>query len=202
MPSRINLGKSKYGGPFTTEQVEDVKTLLRLLAISLPLFFIGVFLSFHTFQFILFNSYDSSFSRGVTVLFTHSISVHAILATLVFEFIIYPLARNKLPSITLQHDGFLLCTYRNIIVFSWLECWFIWQAPYVLTSMVLSHPIVSDNFDLFFIGFLLFCVVVRWYKLRVRDDDFSTQRVVEEVYDRYLTAAAAQTNRYGSIASK
>ena len=29
--SRIDFGKSKYGGPFTTEQVEDVKTLLRLL---------------------------------------------------------------------------------------------------------------------------------------------------------------------------
>ena len=28
-PSRIDFGKSKYGGPFTTEQVEDVKTFLR-----------------------------------------------------------------------------------------------------------------------------------------------------------------------------
>ena len=99
MPSRIDLGKSKYGGPFTTEQVEDVKTILRLLAISLPLFFIGVSFNFHTFQFTLFNHYDSSFSTGVTVLFTHSISVHAILATVVLEFIIYPLARNKLLSI-------------------------------------------------------------------------------------------------------
>ena len=42
-----------------------------------------------------------------------------------------------------------------------------------------------------FIGFLLFCVVARWYKMRVRGEDYSTQRVVEEVYDRYLTAAAA-----------
>ena len=25
-PSRIDFGKSKYGGPFKTEQVEDVKT--------------------------------------------------------------------------------------------------------------------------------------------------------------------------------
>ena len=32
-PSRIDFGKSKYGGPFTTEQVEDVKTLLRLLVV-------------------------------------------------------------------------------------------------------------------------------------------------------------------------
>ena len=31
--SRIDLGKRKYGGPFTTEQVEDVKTFFQLLAI-------------------------------------------------------------------------------------------------------------------------------------------------------------------------
>jgi hypothetical protein len=31
IPSRIDLGKMKYGGPFTTEQVEDVKTLFRVL---------------------------------------------------------------------------------------------------------------------------------------------------------------------------
>ena len=28
IPSRIDLGKSKYGGPFTTEEVENVKTFL------------------------------------------------------------------------------------------------------------------------------------------------------------------------------
>ena len=31
-PSRIDFGKSKYEGPFTTEQVEDVKTFFRLLS--------------------------------------------------------------------------------------------------------------------------------------------------------------------------
>ena len=35
-PSRLDLGKNKYGGPFTEEEVEDVKTVLRLL----PLVFI------------------------------------------------------------------------------------------------------------------------------------------------------------------
>ena len=33
LPSRIDFGKSKYGGPFTTEQVEDVKTILQVLAV-------------------------------------------------------------------------------------------------------------------------------------------------------------------------
>ena len=28
IPSRMDLGKSRYGGPFTTEEVEDVKTFL------------------------------------------------------------------------------------------------------------------------------------------------------------------------------
>ena len=34
-PSRIDLGKDKYGGPFTVEEVEDVKTTLRLIPIVL-----------------------------------------------------------------------------------------------------------------------------------------------------------------------
>ena len=33
LPSRIDFGKKKYGGPFTTEQVEDVKTFFRLLSV-------------------------------------------------------------------------------------------------------------------------------------------------------------------------
>ena len=34
-PSRIDLGKDKYGGPFTVEEVEDVKTVLRLMPVVL-----------------------------------------------------------------------------------------------------------------------------------------------------------------------
>ena len=37
IPSRIDLSKHKYGGPFTNEQVEDVKTLLQLLILILSL---------------------------------------------------------------------------------------------------------------------------------------------------------------------
>ena len=37
LPSRMDLGKEKYGGPFTTEQVEDVKVFLGILCILLTL---------------------------------------------------------------------------------------------------------------------------------------------------------------------
>ena len=33
LPSRLDLGKLKYGGSFTTEQVEDIKTFLRLVMV-------------------------------------------------------------------------------------------------------------------------------------------------------------------------
>ncbi len=36
------------------------------------------------------------------------------------------------------------------------------------------------------LGFILYCIMARWYKRRVRDEDYNAHRVVEEVYDRYL----------------
>ena len=38
LPTRIDLGKEQYGGPFTTEEVEDVKTFFRLLFLLATLF--------------------------------------------------------------------------------------------------------------------------------------------------------------------
>ena len=38
IPSRLDLGKQKYGGPFTYEQVEDVKTMFKLLLLMVSLF--------------------------------------------------------------------------------------------------------------------------------------------------------------------
>ena len=38
IPHRIDLGKHKYGGPFTTEEVEDTKSFFRILLLLLSLF--------------------------------------------------------------------------------------------------------------------------------------------------------------------
>ena len=40
--SRIDLAKNKYGGPFTTEQVEDVKVVLRILAVLVIACLVGL----------------------------------------------------------------------------------------------------------------------------------------------------------------
>ena len=36
IPTGMDLGKRKYGGPFNSEQVEDVKTFFHLLLLWLP----------------------------------------------------------------------------------------------------------------------------------------------------------------------
>ena len=61
IPSRINLGKRKYGGPFTTEEVEDVRTFLRLFNLLLSL--AGILVSSY---FIQIDSITSLFSLVIT----------------------------------------------------------------------------------------------------------------------------------------
>ena len=63
LPSRIDFGKSKYGGPFTTEEVEDVKTFLRMLPIitTFALVICVLILNYHlddTLSIKLFGLHD------------------------------------------------------------------------------------------------------------------------------------------------
>ncbi len=45
----------------------------------------------------------------------------------------------------------------------------------------------------------LFVPIAYWYKMRVRDDNFDHQRIVEEVYDRYLTAETARIRNHATV---
>ena len=62
-PSRLDLGKDKYGGPFTEEEVEDVKTVFRML----PLFigFVACILS-DDFYWSAVNSFTLPTCLAVT----------------------------------------------------------------------------------------------------------------------------------------
>ena len=48
IPPRIDLGKNKYGGPFTTEEVEDTKSFFRILFLLFSL--LGFHLSGHGYS--------------------------------------------------------------------------------------------------------------------------------------------------------
>ena len=267
IPSRIDLSKSKYGGPFTTEQVEDVKTILRLLAMSSPFFIVFMSLTFGNSIPLPNILVKHSFTSNVAHFFAHSFALYTIFATLAFEFLIYPFAKNKLPGILKRITAVpLIFTLVSLVCFFLMLAYYlsyssetttVWivnvlrtvmsgilsqvlltavfefmcaQSPYhmrgllvsfvlpltvasyivsIRVGLVLKHNVCSTHAQCSlisfsvetvtcFIGFLLFCVMAHWYKMRVRDEDYSPQRVVEEVYDRYLTAAAAQSRSYGT----
>ena len=105
IPSRIDLGKSKYGGPFTTEQVEDVKTFFRLLVMSVaisffvyPLFLCGSSLNMFAshFQSLKLSHSKECYSALLQLATSHYVIV--ILAIPLYELAIYPLTRNWIPS--------------------------------------------------------------------------------------------------------
>ena len=107
-PTRLDYGKSKYGGPFTTEQVEDVKTFWRILLVILvismlhaPL--IAVFKSYHIFER---QFYSDSLSNCIQQKSSGVFSPNSFIAYSVplYELLIYPCLRNRGPSI-LQSAG-------------------------------------------------------------------------------------------------
>ncbi len=252
VPSRMDLGKSRYGGPFTTEQVEDVKTIFRIFLVGLSLMVIG--LSFFL-KPVFYPGGLHLLCSSQIAMFSYSENLCFILWTLLHEFIIFPLLRDRLPSILkkIEISSFLsavlslICLILKLISYHFEGSWIAidWtvsvlyqsmqglitqtfvtsavefvcsQSPYsmrgllaaCITTLVLLSALLgkgtkfllekytceaSGCFPVFWcvtvtlssIGLILYCVVARRYKRRVRGDGYYAQAIVEEVYDRYLT---------------
>ena len=109
-PSRIDLGKSKYGGPFTVEEVEDVKTVLRLIPMVLVISVsVGILFGLKFEGKYMTESIYCAHQQLTT---TISISIF-IVGLPIYHFIIYPLFYNYIPTILQRlHIGmFLILTF-------------------------------------------------------------------------------------------
>ena len=126
IPSRIDFGKEKYGGPFTTEQVEDVKTILRIFTISLPAtaFVCSMSLAQNVFEYtdvknVTFHKFTNMSSEQQTIL-TEVVTTPSlwVVGLLLFsEFAVYPLARNWNPSM-LKRIGIAMFVFLpHILIF-------------------------------------------------------------------------------------
>ena len=121
LPSRIDFGKRKYGGPFTTEQVEDVKTLFRSLLIAAVITaFYGTTYNepeymYHLKKSLLQKTPESDestvtlqpqcFSEYIS--FTGTYFVAALVLIPLNEFLLYPVLRRHLPYLNI-YKKFLL----------------------------------------------------------------------------------------------
>ena len=102
--SRIDLGKNKYGGPFTIEQVEDVKTFFRILAVFV--FLTPMFILFSILHILFYSQYSEnqfllslkhySVAKYIKFCYYESFAIHLGYITIVvlvpvIEFTLYPL---------------------------------------------------------------------------------------------------------------
>ena len=66
IPSRVDLGKTKYGGPFSEEDVENVKTFWRIVAVLLSTF--GLFIPYYHAITPAVEKYINTFEGATTAL--------------------------------------------------------------------------------------------------------------------------------------
>ena len=117
-PSRLDFGKDKFGGPFTEEEVEDVKTVFRLL----PLFLCvpGAFLSLN------FDQNDTFHLHAIpTTEQTHDciaamkelvFHLTPVLLIPFYRFILYPVFYNYIPSMLKRvGTGLFLCLIGTLM---------------------------------------------------------------------------------------
>ena len=102
LPSRIDFGKSKYGGPFTIEQVEDVKTFFRLLLFiffccSLPTIVITVDQFTHQMDNLINFQISDLPTRACYLqqLYINHTTYYIVSVLIpVYEFFVYPILRR------------------------------------------------------------------------------------------------------------
>ena len=257
VPSRLDLGKARYGGPFTTEQVEDVKTFFKILIVLLPLFVTYLIMTPDLLlrpTSITVPGLDNCTS-GLVYSFSYSPWFWMMMMTLCSEFVFYPLFSKRLPSI-LTNIGigtlFVLLVRIALLIVSAIKYVYplndiTWHWPLIIYCAILgciSQLMLTKLFEfvcaqspynmrgvltgyvglLFFsaigigavpfqllqngvlcfrsycsitengiavalalIGLIVYCLLARWYKMRVRDEEYHPQQVIEEIYDRYLS---------------
>ena len=146
-PSRIDLGMSKYGGPFTVEEVEDVKTFFRLL----PIIFcaggctVGTYISWER---LLIN--ELLFSEANAMILACSDAIQLSLTVFgipLYHFIIYPFFYNHIPTMLRRIGLGLLVLLFSFLMYGIIENELLCNSDTNVTCLFLHSEIfnVSSN---------------------------------------------------------
>ena len=111
IPPRIDLGKSKYGGPFTTEEVEDTKTFFRIILLFFSL--LGFHLSGHGYSLIdqLARKQCASLWVGLFVGDTmHIILITVIIGVPLYQIVMVRCCQKYAPNMLKRIGLGLLCS--------------------------------------------------------------------------------------------
>ncbi len=144
IPSRIDLAKSKYGGPFTNEEVEDVKTCLRMVVvISTTIVILATFMATYSGFFDTITAmfiYSQHYCHVRTLRLILYIASCVIFSPPVYATALHPLIKRCMPT-TLKRAG-MAHTLAICASFIMLVVSIVWYTRYSPTECVLTS---KDN---------------------------------------------------------
>ena len=175
LPSRMDFGKMKYGGPFTTEQVEDVKTVMRIIPFLLIIGALAggcVVVNYYTnklvglvthkiipiTQFRQYVSYSKEFLSDcyLEATYTNASSIYFLVLVILNETLTYPLCHRcvtKIESLHIILTGVLLQVTRIVVLMVYN---FVSRQNFIMESSVnetigclfqASQSILHNNFS-------------------------------------------------------
>ena len=247
-PSRLDLGKEKYGGPFTVEEVENVKTVLRMIPLMICI--VGLSCADEVYWSIMKgpnpinSSFKSCFISNNTMKF-----ITPVFLLLLHQFLIYPCYNKYIPSM-LKRIGVglvfaLATTLSYVVIFKYqrntlsyfndlllipqvlfgvtfalvvpasleftiaqspiqmrgmmVGMWFASLGVGYLININTKYPFGCNDNSIcpsfyyyitrsvvIFIILLVFIVLAKWYKFRVRENEVNILQIVDEHYERYM----------------
>ena len=221
-PSRLDLGKEKYGGPFTEEEVEDVKTVFRIL----PLF-IGLLGSIIYISDV--RTHNSLIQHVYCIMIEDSgVYYCTVLLLFLVYFFVHGCFYKYMPSmLTRLCIGLFFALFTCITQVFWeikypyievviqilMGIWYfliyptaleftIAQSPEHMRGMMVGLCYASYGIGNFISSFMLYnffcyilrCVIVlivflilaKRYKYRVRENEVNIVQIVDEHYQRYM----------------
>ncbi len=150
-PSRLDFGKTKYGGPFTNEEVEDVKTCLRMSVVIVS--FGAAMLVDFGYGLSLYKALGTEFTESFTAFGQENAvsklpGLVVVAAIPVYELLVYPLINKWIPT-TLRRAGLAhaltVCACFIMLVSS--TAWYMYNNPTkcMFASQGTSSPFPADQ---------------------------------------------------------
>ena len=137
IPSRIDFAKERYGGPFSTEEVENVKTLFRIIVILIslgPVFVIQVPASRYIFALFSYHTHLLKGSNTVWIRFVENRFLMSLAENILFSFYIWYIfshLRKRIPKMLLRLMAGIILSLLGVIS--------------MLITDAVGHSVVSKN---------------------------------------------------------
>ena len=165
-PSRLDLGKDKYGGPFTEEEVENVKVVIRLSPLLICI--VGLVCA-DNINWVSYYKSDENLSFFDCFMFKNALqALVASLLILFYQLIIHPCFHNYIPNM-LKRIGIglvfsLLTTIYSVILLACNDYFHFDTTSYKFT--IVSQVLYGIAYALIFPTSLLFTIAQAPHEMR------------------------------------